>query len=211
MSDACTCVQCVAVPAARIYESVLEGLSRFRFLFNLYQKLHSNSCTLLVMHTWAWAWAWEGLDLCGRCDSTMFNQLVEFKGISSEQGIHFFEGVGKGEAAGQGRPGKSFAKGVCIHVPIGVLKVSHLPQRFSNRQPQRGSAPVDKAPGCGTGFLGSIPSAPVLTFLPKLFRKVAPPSHPPISIPSPVHTSPSGVHLPRACVPSCVHGYVNGD
>ena len=121
-------VQCTALMAS--YESVFEGLSRFRYLFNLDLKWHSNSCALLVMHTWAWAWAWEGLDLRGRGDSTMFNQVVEFKGISSEQGIHFFEGVGKGEAAGQGRPGNVFAKGVCIHHPIGFLKVSPLPAKF---------------------------------------------------------------------------------
>ena len=98
--------------------------------FRLCLQWHSSSCALLVMHTWAWALAWEGLDLRGRCDSTMFNQVVELKGISSEQGIHFFEGAGQGEAAGQGRPGRIFAKGVCIHHPIGFLKVSPLPPNF---------------------------------------------------------------------------------
>ena len=52
VSDACTRVRTVALPAARSYECVFEVLSRFRFLFNLYLKWHSNSCALLVMHIW---------------------------------------------------------------------------------------------------------------------------------------------------------------
>ena len=62
-------------------------------------------------------------------------------------------------------------------------------ESFSDNQPQRGSALVDKAQGHGAGILGSIPNVGQWKFLPKFFRRVVPPSHPPISIPSPVHTS----------------------
>ena len=49
---------------------------------------------------------------------------------------------------------------------------------------------MGKGLGCGARILGSIPSVTECRFLPKFFRRAAPPSHPPISIPSPVHTSP---------------------
>ena len=118
----------------------------------------------------------------------LLNSIIH-SGHSFFQGIHFFsKEEGRVKRLGRGAQEK-VSNRVCVYTTqLGFQRFHLAHQSFSNRQPQRGSAPVDEALGCGPGLLGSNPSVPVLTFVPKCFRKVAPPSHPPISIPPPVHT-----------------------